>query len=328
MKTVPVVPLAVILALVALELVYVKRVHPAELTDAALAAAAEEGVFNLEGAAFVNGSQLLVSRSDDDVAGFVLLEKDSLLNSSQPISNVEPLRNGLLSYRVEEGDSLSTIAAEFGISVNTIIWANDIGDSSLIQPGEEIVVLPVSGVLHEVGEGETLESIAVKYGVETNEIAAMNRENIRPGDQVVVPNAKPKTVSPAYASRASSLPDASGYFIRPISGGWNWGRLHDGNAVDISDACGRPIFAAADGLVVSVGSPLLWNGGYGGYVRVEHPNGTRTLYAHNSENLVSVGETVSQGGVIARIGRTGSVSGTTGCHVHFGVSGAQNPFVN
>lgn len=322
------VPLTLIVALVALEAVYVGQVHPAEIADAREDTLYPEGnIFSLESAAFVNDSRLDVSQSDDDVLGFILLEKDSLLNSSRPVSNVEPLRNGLLSYRVEEGDSLSVIAARFGISVNTIIWANNIRDSSLVKPGQEIVILPVSGVLHTVAEGETLESIAAKYGVEASQVAAFNRERIRPGDQVVVPNAKPKKVS-TYVSSTSGLPDVAGYFIRPIAGGWNWGRLHDGNAVDISDACGTPILAAADGVVISVGSPLLWNGGYGGYVRVEHPNGTKTLYGHTSENLVSVGDIVSQGDVIAKVGRTGRVSGTTGCHVHFGVSGAQNPFVN
>ena len=113
----------------------------------------------------------------------------------------------------------------------------------------------------------------------------------------------------------------------PVTGGLNWGRLHDGDAVDISAACGTPITSSADGVVVSVGSTANWNSGYGGFIRVEHPNGTKTFYAHTSLNLVSVGEMVSQGETIAKVGNTGRVQGVTGCHVHFGVDGAQNPFV-
>ena len=106
-----------------------------------------------------------------------------------------------------------------------------------------------------------------------------------------------------------------------------WGKLHDGNAVDIAAACGTPIVASASGVVTDTGSPSGWNSGYGGFVRISHANGTATFYGHNSTNLVGVGDEVGQGSVIAKIGRTGQVSGITGCHVHFGVSGARNPFV-
>ena len=74
-------------------------------------------------------------------------------------------------------------------------------------------------------------------------------------------------------------------------------------------------------MTVSRGSG--WNGGYGSYIVVSHPNGTQTLYAHNSANLVVAGERVSQGQVIGKVGSTGR---STGQHVHFEVRGAQNPF--
>ena len=119
---------------------------------------------------------------------------------------------------------------------------------------------------------------------------------------------------------------ADGYFISPVASGLNWGKLHHGNAVDIAAQCGTPIVAAATGVVAETGSPSGWNSGYGGYIKISHSNGTATFYAHNSTNLVGVGDEVGQGSVIARVGRTGQVSGITGCHVHFGVSGARNPF--
>lgn len=335
-KAVPFIPLIIILGLVLIDLVYIniERVRPAEEPDYSLFGVTllDDNAQNLEGSAFVNNTsplgELDISNSDEDFAGFVLLEQASLLNDVSPVTNIEELRNGLLSYKIGEGDNLSSIAANFGISVNTVIWANDIADSSLIQPGQEIVILPVSGILHEVAEGETLDSIASDYNVELNKIATFNDKKLAVGDTVVVPNAKPPaTASVVSGSWQSNLPSAAGYFIPPVENGWNWGRLHDGDAVDISTACGAPIRAGADGVVISVGSSARWNSGYGGFVRIDHPNGTKSFYAHTLANVVSVGDRVSQGDTIANVGRTGRVSGTTGCHVHFGVTGVRNPFV-
>ncbi len=283
-----------------------------------------EGSLQLEGPALVSAFGPTTLGSDHNFAGFVIIEKSSFLNTASLAENTRPLRNGLLQYRIKDGDSLSTIAARYGISVNTIIWANDIEDTGLIQPGQEIIILPVSGVLHKIREQETLNSIATMYDVELGEIKTFNDNVSLVGDVVIVPHAKPQKTSTVY--RGSHLPLITGYFSRPIDSGWNWGHLHERNAVDFSDACGTPILAAADGVVISTGSPSRWSGGYGGYIQLEHANNTKTFYAHNSLNLVSIGDIVSQGDIIAKIGNTGRVHGSAGCHVHFGVTGAQNPF--
>ncbi len=280
---------------------------------------------NVEDAAFVADSsplgEISLADSPDDFAGFILADMSSYLNTS-PASSATKSSKGLLIYRVQTGDSLSTIAANFGISVNTVIWANNIKNSGLVKPGQEIVILPVSGILHEVKEGETLESIAKLYKVSSKEIHTFNKEKIAEGDTVIVPNAKP--VKDPFIS---NLPSVGDYLIMPIESGWNWGKLHD-NAVDISAACGTPIYASAEGLVTEVGSPKNWNSGYGGYVKIRHPlYDIETFYSHNSVNLVGVGDYVSQGKEIAKVGKTGKVQGATGCHVHFGVFGAKHPFV-
>lgn len=116
----------------------------------------------------------------------------------------------------------------------------------------------------------------------------------------------------------------SGYFTMPVIG-FNFGNLHNYNAIDIASACGSSIAAAADGVVIEEDEGN-WNGGYGSFIKIEHPNGTKTLYAHNSENSVKAGDIISQGEEIAKVGKTGNVSGPTGCHLHFEVYGAVNPF--
>jgi murein DD-endopeptidase MepM/ murein hydrolase activator NlpD len=128
------------------------------------------------------------------------------------------------------------------------------------------------------------------------------------------------------ALRAASFNSS---FIVPADG-FNWGKVHHYNAVDISNKCGTPIRASAEGLVVpdeNFGSGIgNWNGGYGEFVLIEHPfgDGTRTRYAHLSKILVGVGDYVKQGQQIGIMGDTGDA---TGCHLHFEVYGAENPFI-
>jgi len=103
--------------------------------------------------------------------------------------------------------------------------------------------------------------------------------------------------------------------------GWRWGRMHRG--IDIAAPIGTPIFAAAPGVITYAG----WNsGGYGNLVEIEHPDGSLTLYAHNSRVLVNKGQKVAQGHQIAEMGSTGR---STGPHLHFEIhpsgQGAVNP---
>lgn len=91
--------------------------------------------------------------------------------------------------------------------------------------------------------------------------------------------------------------------------GWRWGRMHRG--IDIAAPVGTPIFAAADGEVITAG----WNsGGFGNLVKIRHYDGSVTLYAHNSKILVRRGQNVTQGQQIAKMGSTGF---STYPHLHF-----------
>ena len=270
-------------------------------------------------------SSLPVAASNDSAGGFVIVDSASLLNQTVPLSNALPGRDSLLIYRVQKGDTLSKIAASFGISLNTIFWANKEVKRNYLSPGQEIIILPVSGVIHEAVEGENLDIIAGLYGISAEKILAVNAKaaaGISVGVKLVIPDGKPKRRSSDLLSE--NLPDLRGYFALPTTG-WNWGQLHPYNAVDIANACGTSIYASAEGLVSEVGSPASWNGGLGGYVLIEHPNRTATRYLHMGKNLVSVGDYVAQGDKIAEMGNTGNVKGSSGCHLHFEVRGAKNP---
>lgn len=230
-------------------------------------------------------------------------------------------------YVVREGDTLSQIADMFRVSVNTIRWANDMAPGEAIQPGETLVILPISGVRHTVKSGDTLASIVKKYGGDLDEVVSYNSvaadAELSVGDTIFVPNGEVATPKKSAGSRRASGggPTLSGYFMKPLNGIRTQG-IHGYNGVDIAAPVGTAIVAAASGeVIVSRGAG--WNGGYGTYIVIRHGNGTQTLYAHNSQNIVYTGDTVVQGQVIAYVGSTGKSSGP---HLHFEVRGAKNPF--
>jgi len=231
-------------------------------------------------------------------------------------------------YIVRTGDTLSEIAEMFGVSANTIIWANDIRGTS-IKVGQELVILPLSGVRHVVKSGDTLKSVATKYKADLNDVLLYNGlaigDKIKSGDVIIIPDGVISATQVSSVKNSASprtYPVYSGYYIRPMIGGRKTQGIHGNNGVDLAAPTGTPILAAADGRVI-VSRSGGYNGGYGSYLVISHPNGTQTLYAHLSQNSVFVGQSVAQGQTIGAVGNTGK---STGPHLHFEIRGAKNPF--
>lgn len=265
----------------------------------------------------------------------------------------------IATYTVEAGDTISHIAQRFSVSQNTIIWANDLQEGS-IQIGQELVILPISGVLHTVESGDTLSGLADYYKADLKDIQSYNGiENssaLQIGEEITIPYGSVPTakVTVTSSSRSSSrtttseatadvwsnsqtiwsngvrttpLRNTSGpnydtYYSKPIMGYPRSRGLHGNNAIDWASPQGTTISAAAGG-TISIAKYGGWNGGYGKYVVINHSNGTQTLYAHMSGVDVLPGETVSTGQTIGRVGTTGN---STGNHLHFEVRGARNPW--
>ena len=263
---------------------------------------------------------------------------DSYLIAPAPIegdyiTELQEERSSVVEYVVQEGDSIGFIASDYGVSVASIIWANELADADSISPGQVLKIPPVSGVLHTVKSGDTVSSIASVYDAEVDDIIAynalpksgelsINRVLVIPNG--TVPSRVTTTTTVATTTRSFGyLPNLDGYFMQPTTG-MNWGRIHGRNGVDIANPlCGQvPIYASADGVVTFASGVGAYNGGFGNYVKISHPNGTETLYAHASKVLVGSGQAVAQGQQIATMGTTGR---STGCHLHFEVHGARNP---
>lgn len=236
-------------------------------------------------------------------------------------------------YEVREGDTLSQISEMFQISVNTIRWANDLDGP--IHPGQNLIILPVSGITHVVKNGGTIKDVADIYEADVREIALFNgldaNTNLKPGDKIIVPNVdfvnretEKNTSNNGTKIAGSNKSVAGSYYSNPVSGGIITQGIHGYNGIDIGASAGTPITAAASGKVIT-SKQGGWNGGYGNMIVISHNNGTQTLYSHNSSNVVYVGQYVEKGQTIGYVGSTGR---STGNHLHFEVRGAKNPLAN
>jgi murein DD-endopeptidase MepM/ murein hydrolase activator NlpD len=266
------------------------------------------------------------------IGGMALLSETGPSGTAANIDDRRP-SDEISIYVVREGDSLSQIAEMFNVSASTIMWANNLKKGSAIQPGQTLVILPVSGVRHIVAKGDTIGSIAKKYKGSVEEIVQYNGVSestaLSIGTVIIVPDGEVATaVATTYSSgssssvRGTSGPTYSGYYLRPISGGVRTQGIHGYNAVDLAAPVGTPVVASAAGQVI-IARDYGWNGGYGNYIVISHENGTQTLYSHTSQNIVYAGQYVVQGQVIGYVGSTGK---STGPHLHFEIRGASNPF--
>lgn len=285
----------------------------------------------------VLGGQNLISSSFPGIGGpdprfasaFEPFPNGPIVSGSQdPHTNIsEKPRSETIDYTIESGDILSSIAGKFGISSDTIRWANDLkGDQ--IKPGQILKILPVTGVSYTVKSGDTLESVAKKFSAEQQPILDFPFNDVpddlslKAGQLLVIPDGMPPEVKapkprpqPQYLAQGPQSPAFSapggGQFIWPAGGSltqyFSW--YHPG--IDIANRSAPGIAASDGGTVVVAGWPD--GQGYGNRVVIDHGNGYRSLYAHLANIYVSVGATVSRGQLIGQMGSTGR---STGTHLH------------
>jgi len=234
----------------------------------------------------------------------------------------------IIDYVVQPGDTLQSIADAHRISLNTLLWANDLTVSSSIKVGQTLTILPTDGVLHIVKPGDTISAISKTYKAEADSIISYNdltsQNDIYIGDILIIPDGiMPKSRPPISVQNAV----ADNFFIFPTQGIISQG-LHFYNAIDIANKCGTPIYAAAAGVVQRAVGNNGWNKGMGNYITIRHSNGTVTYYGHLMSLLVGTGDSVYTGQNIGFMGGAPGMAGagiSTGCHLHFEVIGARNP---
>lgn len=247
-----------------------------------------------------------------------------------PAMGGDNVRTKTVEYTVVKGDTLWNIAQKFGVRMHEIININQLENITQLAIGQKLNI-PVTAlateqaagkssvakeevqtkdVVHYVQKGETLWEISRKYQVSLQSITSANRisetSRIYVGQKLVIPNAR------------NYSPSSSLSFIWPLKGLITsqfgvrtlGGRRDYHTGLDIDGNSGASIRAAESGKVSFNG----YINGYGYTIIIDHRDGYSTVYAHNSANLVKVGQSVNKGDIIARVGATGNA---TGSHLHF-----------
>ena len=262
---------------------------------------------------------------------------------------------GETTYTVVKGDTYNGIAYANDMSLSDLMALNPQADINRLMIGD---VVNVKEVIPTVSV-ETVEEVtyheAIACPVETQEDSSMYKGDSKilvqgeEGEALVEATVtyvngvekerdiqssttlrEPTTTIKAVGTKEKPKTASKGYFIWPIKGKINsyfggryiFGSYSYHSGLDIKASYGASIKAADGGTVTFAG----WKGTYGNLVIITHDNGTQTYYAHNSSLLVSAGEKVYQGQVIAKAGSTGR---STGNHCHFEVrvnGSAVNPF--
>ncbi|MFA6132131.1 MAG: M23 family metallopeptidase [Patescibacteria group bacterium] len=242
-------------------------------------------------------------------------------------------RNAIEEYTVQDGDVLGSIAEKYGLSLSTLLWANNLTYRSTIRLGQKIIIPPADGVVYTVKRGDTVSSIAKKYGTSTDKILSFNDLSdsaaLSVGVTLMLPDATPPTSTPVtYTAPASSIFTGTRGSTAPAAatGSWVWPTdgcyitvyfnqyyrfgLHKG--LDIDGDYSSYVYATRGGTVTRSG----WFDGYGNCVDINHGDGYVTRYGHFSKLFVAVGQEVAAGEALGNVGTTGQ---STGTHLHFEV---------
>jgi len=260
---------------------------------------------------------------------------DSIRRQANPHTIIpQRPRLGIITYTVEAGDTIQSIAKQFDLDPTTIMWANPAVEDApdLLRIGQKLVILPINGVYHQVEEGDTLASIAETYEVASNAIVNCKHNDLErsgrgmeTGTYLIVPGGEkpyePKKVT-AYAGSVPEGARGTGRFQWPVLGTITQGYWYGHRAIDIGAPTGSAVLATDGGFISFAG----WTDvGYGYLIVVDHANGFATYYAHLSNIYVAEGQAVERGQVIGAVGNTGN---STGPHLHFEIrryNAQQNP---
>ncbi len=266
----------------------------------------------------------------------------SILRELQLKTNIpERPRYDAIVYRVTRGDAMLSIADEYKVKSETILYVNkQLEDNPHnLKPGMELTIPPVDGLYYEWKDGDTFESVADKLDTTPDEIINfpgnkidLTDPKIEPGTLVMIPGGSRELRNWAAdlqtAGRSNNGSTGTSDFGSnacgggPVSSGFGWpaddhslsgnpyGPGHLG--IDISAPEGSNVYASGSGVVTMAQGG--YNYGYGNVVQIDHGNGYVTVYAHLSQINVSVCSPVGQGALVGLSGNTGN---SFGAHLHF-----------
>jgi len=301
-----------------------------------------------------NANTEYVDSGIEQDASIFLTDSDGYLAKSNPqtMGGDRTTMNDKLVHVVQSGETVSTIANSYGLKTRTLLWENGLASADSIRIGQKLFIPPVDGVTHYAKKTDTVDKLAKAYGVSTDSIKRQNNlvaSNLALGQAVFIPGGKPlveetiivrntpvrvgtssrvdyvgTSTGGAILPDSNAVPAGSKPFIFPTRGKVTQ-TFHPGHyAYDIADSSRPPIWAAGEGTVIKAVTGCAdvshgCGGGYGNHIIIDHGNGLQTLYGHLEYLNVKVGDHVSRGQVLGKMGRSGNVRGRTGIHLHFEV---------
>jgi N-acetylmuramoyl-L-alanine amidase len=147
----------------------------------------------------------------------LLVQGQALEAENRPVRKDPEEDGGVIIYEVRDGDSVSLIAQKYKISVNTILWANEMDNVNSIMPGDKIFILPVSGLSYTVKEGDSIDDIAKKYKADKDKIIAFNEipanGDLEKGQEILIPDGEKEV--PRTQTRSNTLPSSGIIAERP-----------------------------------------------------------------------------------------------------------------
>jgi len=138
----------------------------------------------------------------------LMMQGQALVASTSPVKKDPEEDGGVVIYEVQAGDTVGAIAASHKVSVNTILWANELDNVNEIMPGDKIFILPVSGMTYKVKKGDTIDSVAEKYKAEKGKIISFNdlpaNGELDEGQEIVIPDGQKEIAQPTTPRNGSS----------------------------------------------------------------------------------------------------------------------------
>ena len=255
---------------------------------------------------------------------FQFTEKEHTETGTTSIKANDEAPHGLLitfewrQYKVQKGDSVTSIAKKYGVSIGAIIASNEISNARRLQEGAVLKIPNIDGIPYTIKTGDNLSKISSSFNVPLDVILDVNdikSDNIKAGETIFIPGARMNdmdlrlSLGELYIYPLQNKYITSRYGMRkdPISG-----KLGFHSGIDFRANTGTTVMASMDG-VVSVVSE---NWSYGKYIIISHSNGYKTFYAHLSSSSVKQGDKAYRG---RKIGEAGNTGYSTGPHLHFGI---------
>ncbi|NEO25322.1 MAG: M23 family metallopeptidase [Kamptonema sp. SIO4C4] len=225
-----------------------------------------------------------------------------------------PILSRLDTHQVQPGETLESIAAQYGLLPDILRHFNP----NFPGVGGTLQIPPMNGIQVPVSEGATWETLANTYGVRADVLFEMNgcqppqKQAFIPGVSWTgeLPSVNDYTGLQGYPlAQNAEIALPYGWYQHPVT---NARTFHSG--LDLLAPVGTPVLAADAGTVSFVGQ----QGNYGNLVIINHPQGQQTRYAHLEQTQVQVGQTLTIGQEIGRVGTTGNPDISTP-HLHFEV---------